>query len=168
MRIRRTGVLVAAVAMVAAWGCRGDQRIDFGGKDLGEERLAIVSTDGSVRLVLTDEHLYFALSEEVAGEARRDVEEDLGEDAGRLGRFISRTVNTALGFRAAYPVDVIEDVRWEDDEMRVVFVEGRGADLGKRFRIGDDESITHAFDEEAVLALRDELRAVKRERAAGR
>lgn len=165
MRVGRAGALL--LAAVVALGCRGDQRVDFGGRDLGPDRFSGVSTDGKLRVALTDEFLYFALSEETLEEARAEMREDLaGEDAGRLGRFIERTVGTALSFRARLPLDAIEDIRWEDGEMAIIFKPGRGADADKLFG-ADDEPITEAFGEDVVTALGEEFRAVRREQGGG-
>jgi hypothetical protein len=159
--------LAACTLLVALAGCGGDRAaVDFGGRDLGPDLFAITSTDDRVRMVLTDDYLYLSLTEQAAEDIRRQVAEE-AEAKGRAGlvdRFVERTVSAATGFRAAYPIDDIEDVRWEDGEMRIVLTRGRW-DINEAFRM-DDGPVTRMFDEASVLELGEELRALKRERAA--
>jgi hypothetical protein len=160
--------LAACTLLVALAGCGGDRAaMDFGGRDLGPDLFAITSTDDRVRMVLTDDYLYLSLTEQAAEDIRRQVAEE-AEAKGRAGlvdRFVERTVSAATGFRAAYPLADVEDVRWEDGEMRIVFTRGRW-DVNEAFRM-DDEPVTRMFDEASVLELGEELRALKRERAGG-
>lgn len=151
-------------ALLATTGCGGDRPdVDLGGRDVGPDLFAIETTDGGVRMVLTDEFVYLALTDSVREEARGEMQAAADQEgaSGAIAGFVERTVGKALSFRAMFPVDEIEDVRWEDGEMRVVFTTRR-RNLDDMFHTGD-EPVTRAFAEEDVRNFGDELRALKRE-----
>jgi len=159
-------LLPLAATLVACGGDRAD--MDFGGRDIGPDLFTVTSTDGNVRMALTDGFMYFALTEQVLDEVRgemRDVTEKEGA-AGLIGGFVERTVGKALQARALYPLDEVEDVRWEDDAMQVVFTQRRRS-IDDAFRVSD-EPITTAFSEDAVRAFGEELRALKDARGRSR
>jgi hypothetical protein len=154
------------MVLVAATACGGDRPdVDLGGKDVGPDLFAIVSTNGTVRMVLTDDFVYLALADNTVAEVRDDLRTAAGQEgaAGFISGFVERAVGKALGFRALFPLDEIEDVRWEDGEMRVVFTTRR-RNLNDLFRT-DDEPVTRAFAEEDVRSFGEELRALKREQS---
>lgn len=157
------------LVLLAAAGCRGDRAdIDLGGKDVGPELFSIVSTDGGVRMVLTDDYVFLALADSTIEAVRSDMRAAAEQEgaAGFIGGFVERTVGRAMGFRALYPLDEVEDVRWDDGEMRVVFTSRRRS-IDDVFRV-DGEPVTRAFAEDDVRDFGDELRALKREQAERR
>lgn len=159
-------IVPLAAATLACGGDRPD--MDLGGRDIGPDRFAVTSTDGNVRMALTDGFMYFALTEQMLDEVRDEMREATEQEgvAGRIGGFVERTVGKALQARALYPLDEVEAVRWEDDAMRVVFTR-RGRSIDDAFRISD-EPITTAFSEDAVRAFGEELRVMKASRSGSR
>jgi hypothetical protein len=158
--------LLPLVFLLAATACGGDRPdVDLGGRDVGPDLFSIVSTDGAVRMVLTDDFVYLALADSTVEEVRGDLRAAADQEgaAGLISGFVERTVGRALGFRALFPLDEVEDVRWEEDEMRVVFTT-RGRSLNDVFRTGD-QPVTRAFAEEDVRSFGDELRVLKQEQA---
>ncbi len=110
---------------LAACGDRGRPSVDFGGRDLGPDLFAIRSTDGGVKLGLTGEFVYFALSDSAAQAALADVDSSArtGEAPGFVGGLLRGTVGKAVKFRARYAVAEIEDIRWADGRMQFVFTD---------------------------------------------
>lgn len=161
MRGLLTMALVAALV-----GCdTGDVDMDFGDEDLGPDVHSMVSTEGEVKMGLTDRYVYFGLSEEAVEEARSEMRQETDKEGleGLLGGVVEKTVGKALGFRAKYPVTAIEDIRWEDGEMVIDF-----ADPDRR--LGDfevsDQPVTEAFAEDDVREFAEAFRRVK-ERSRG-
>lgn len=159
----RVHVLAALPLLTVAIACGDSPDMDFGGRDVGPDLFSIVSTDGAVRMVLTDDFVYLALTDQTRDEVRDDLRSETEREgaAGRVAGFVERTVGKALQFRALYPVDEIEDVRWEDGEMHVEFTSSKRLD--DSFKVGDDP-VTHAFSEESVREFGEEFRTLKRER----
>lgn len=157
--MRTLTVLTLAMALV---GCDRGTDVDFGGEAMGPDLHAIVSEDGSVKLGLTREFVYFALSDSARAQAQSELDEDAEQSF--LGGIMRGLVGKALDFRAKYAVSTIQDVRWEDGRMRVVFDDpDRRVDEG--LEIGDGQPVTEAFTEEAVLSFAEAFRAVKEETA---
>lgn len=154
--------LIALTLALALVGCDRGTDVDFGGETMGPDLHAIVSEDGSVKMGLTREFVYFALSDSARAKAQADLEEDAEQSF--LGGIMRGLVGKALDFRAKYAVSTIQDIRWEDGRMRVVFTDpDRRLDEG--LRIGEDQSVDEAFTEDAVQAFSEAFRAVKAEGA---
>jgi hypothetical protein len=164
-RYMRVALALPLAALLATTGCGDRPDVDLGGRDVGPDLFTIVATDGGVRMVLTDEFVYLALTDSFREEARGEVRAAADREGapGAIAGFVERTVGKALGFRALIPLDEIEDVRWEDGELRMVFTTHR-RNLDEIFQTGD-EPVTRAFAEEDVRNFGDELRALKREHA---
>lgn len=155
------------LAPLAACGDEGAD-VDFSGDDLGEDRFAIHSASGGVRMGLTDEFVYFALSDSVLAEARSEMERDTGDAngvAGAIGGMVRGAVGRALSFRAKYDVADIRDIRWEDGRMMMEFTDPERS-LSDSFEV-DDEPVAEAFVESDVQAFAAEFRRLKRERGEG-
>jgi hypothetical protein len=155
--------------LAVASACGDSRDMDFGGRDIGPDLFSIVSTDGAVRMVLTDDYVYLALTDQTRDEVRDELQSAAEQEgaAGRIASFVERGVGKAMQFRALYPLDEIDDVRWEDGELRVEFSSHRKHRDGT-FRVGDDP-VAAIFDEESVREFGEEFRALKRERErAGR
>jgi hypothetical protein len=164
-RNMRIALALPLAALLATTACGDRPDVDLGGRDVGPDLFTIVTSDGGVRMVLTDAFVYLALTDSVREEARGEMQAAADQEgaAGAIAGFVERTVGKALSFRALIPLDEIEDVRWEDGEMRMVFTTRR-RDLNEMFQTGD-EPVTRAFAEEDVRRFGDELRALKREHA---
>jgi hypothetical protein len=162
--------LLAALLLVLPACDRDRPDVDFGGRDLGPELFSVVSRDDAIKVSLTDDYLVFSLTEQVRESARADVARDMEGERGRAAQValgvLGKTVDRALAFRARYALDEIEDIRWEDGEMRVVFTDRR-RQLPESFQV-EGEPVTRAFDEDAVLDLADEFHHLKRERSTRR
>jgi hypothetical protein len=151
-----------AILVPALAGCeRPDADVDFGGDDIGPDVHSMVSAGGEVRMGLTERYVYLALSEEKLEEARSEMREEADKEGveGIVGGVLEKTVGKALGFRAKYAVDAIDDIRWEDGAMVVDF---RDPDrrLARELEV-DDRPVTEAFREEDVRAFGEVFRAVK-------
>lgn len=156
--------LIALTLAVALTGCDRGTDVDFGGEAMGPDRHAIVSEDGSVKMGLTREFVYFALSDSARAQAQAELDEDAEQSF--LGGIMRGLVGKALDFRAKYAVSTIQDIRWEDGRMRVVFTDpDRSLDEG--LEIGDGQPVAETFTEDAVLAFAEAFRAVKEESARG-
>lgn len=151
--------------IVSLAGCDQGPEVDFSGDDLGDDRFAIHSENGELRLALTDEFVYFALADSVQDLARSEMESGMADEgglAGAIGGIVRGAVGQALSFRAKYPVAEIRDVRWQDGRMVFDFADP-GRSLGDTFEV-DDEPADQAFVESDVQAFGAEFRKLKRER----
>jgi hypothetical protein len=155
--------LLTLALMVPLAGCGGgDTDVDFGGDEIGEDRFSVLSRDGEIKMGLTEEFVYFALSEAALEEARSEMEEELGDGeglGGMIGGMVQKGVEKALTFRAKYPVAEIEAIRWTDGEMEVVFTDGDRR-VTDNLKV-DDRPVTEAFAQEDVEAFSEAFRAVK-------
>lgn len=160
--------LIAVALAVALAGCGDrDAGVDFGGEEMGPDVHAVVSEDGNVKMGLTLEHVYFALSDSTRAEARRELDADAeaGGVKGFFGGLMRSVVGEALSFRANYPVTEIEDIRWEGGRMHIEFADPDRS-LDDNLQI-DDEPVTEAFSEASVREFSAVFRTVKEEQAAG-
>lgn len=161
--------LLAFLLLPAIAACGDDGAdMDFGGEDLGPDRFAIHSEDGSVQMGLTQDFLYFALSDSVIAAARAEMDEDSTRRegiGGAIAGLVRGGVDRALRFRARYDVADIRDVRWEDGRMVVDFVDPDHS-LSTNFEV-DDRPIEEVFSQQDVEAFRQQLRDLKRERGEG-
>lgn len=151
-----------ALLMLAPLAACGDgPDMDLGGEDLGPDRFAIHSTDGGLRLALTNDFVYFALSDSVVAVARQEMQDSMPREGirGAIAGMVRGGVNRALSFRARYPVAEIRDIRWEDGRMLVEFEDGRRS-FGDNVEV-DDRPVEEAFDSSAVEAFSAEFRRAK-------
>lgn len=159
--MRHSLALLLSAALVGCGDPGAD--VDFGGEDLGADRFAIHSDDGALRMGLTDEFVYFALSDSVLAEARVEMAADSPPDGigGTIAGIVKGGVSRALRFRARYHVDDIRDIRWENGRMVFDFV-----DPDRRITSldVDDRPLDEIFTEEDVRAFGEHFRQVKRQR----
>jgi hypothetical protein len=156
--------LIALTLALALIGCDRGTDVDFGGETMGPDLHAIVSEDGSVKMGLTREFVYFALSDSARTQAQTELDEDAEQSF--LGGIMRGLVGKALDFRAKYAVSTIEDIRWEDGRMQVVFTDPDRS-LDEVLKIRDDQPVGETFTEDAVRAFAEAFRAVKEEGARG-
>lgn len=153
--MRRFAVLTVLVPLL---GC-GDSvpQVDFGGEDLGPERFAVLSQDGDVKMGLTDDFVFFAVSDSVIADVRGGIRGESGAEEGTfLSGVLETVVGKALDFRARIPVTEIRDIRWADGAMRFEFLDADRR-LGEQFQV-DDEPVTEAFGEAEVRAFSEAFR----------
>lgn len=83
--------------------------------------VAIRTTDHKITLSLAHDTVSMGLSDSVLAEARAEMARDTSEHgiAGAFSGFIKKTVSSALRSRVAYPVQDIQDARYENG--RIVF-----------------------------------------------
>jgi hypothetical protein len=130
----------------------------------GDERFGIDTRDGNVRLGITDDVVYFRLSDELLAKIDDEIEEDLPDEPG-LGRTIATAVtsgiSSALRHRMQYDIDDIRDVRYEDGALAFEFEDGRRElpDLEV-----DDEPLMEQFSEDDARRFVREFRSAKRQR----
>lgn len=120
------------------------------------DRYAIHSRNGEVKLGLTDEHVYFRLSDETLAEIEADMERDTAEQdglGGAIASAVTKGVSDLLRNRLQYPVENIRDLHYEDGQFRITFADGTdrtpemtSGDGGTPlFRDGDAERFVSAF-----------------------
>ena len=163
----RALIAIVLLAQIAACGDAGAD-VDFDASDIGEDRFAVASRDGAVRMALTDEFVYFALSDSVLELARSEIDPDSGTAEGIRGAIsgiVRGGVSRALSFRAKYPVDDIRDIRWEDGRMVFDFDDPRRS-LSDNFKV-EDRPVEEAFAEADVQAFAREFRRLKGARPTG-
>lgn len=164
----RSLLTLMMAALLVGCGDR-DGGVDFSGDDIGPDLHAVVSEDGAVKLGLTREWVYFTLSDSVRAEAQAELDADAEAEGveGFFGGIMRRLVGKALGFRAMYAVAEIREIRWEDSRLRIVFNDpDRRVD--DNLQLGEGESVTEAFSEEAVRELGEAFRSLKEEAGGSR
>ena len=167
LRSARSLPVLLVLGLAMASGCdRPAADVDFGGKELGPDRFHVLSENAGVKLGLTDEVVYFSLSDSLRTEIRSEMERSAEREGigGMIGGMVSGTVGRALGFRAKYPIEEIRDIRWEDGELHVEFEDSRRR--LEEFRV-DDRPVTAAFREEDVRAFAEEFHRARRDRELG-
>ena len=163
MKRRIAALALAPLLATAACDAGGD--VDFGGEELGEIRFAVPSSSGAARMALTDDYVFFALSDSLLAVARAEMEGDSTSSdgiGGTIAGAVRGGVTRALSFRARYAVSEIRDIRWEDDRMVFDFVDPDRT-LGSNFRI-DGAPMEEVFDQAAVEAFAAEFRKLKARR----
>lgn len=121
-------ICIASAFTVAASGCsksNAAERRDHKPSIERNDQLAITTRDGNVVLALTKENkvamrLSDSLRQHVDGEVAREFGRDSSETA--FGRWIQRTtanlVTKGMSLELSVPLDEVEDVRYEDGEIR--------------------------------------------------
>jgi hypothetical protein len=133
---RRLAVLLPIVATVllgsglAACSVGDDEgtRVSFSPTDsaralpLGEDDVAVTSTDNTVVLALIGDTVRMQLSDSLRRSVAAGVDSSITNETGALGGMIARTVGKtvagAMGFVVRVPVQEVENVRYEDGRIR--------------------------------------------------
>ena len=156
---------LAATTLLFATAACGDDAggdVDMSGDELGPDRFAVLSENEEIKLGLTDDVVYFALSDSSRQEAQQAMAEAEVE-GGRLGNLIGgavrQGVDRALAFKVTYPIDRIRDIRWQDDRLVIELLDGT-IGPGDDFQV-DDESAANAFRQEDIEAFAAAFRAQK-------
>ncbi len=154
--MRRWIVLIMAAGLVAC----GDSntQVDFDGDEMGPDIHAVLSDDGTVKMGLTREFVYFALSDSARARAQADLEAD--SEGGFLDGIMRSVVGKALGFRAKYALDDVQDIRWEEERLRFIFTDP-DRDLDDNIQLSEDRPVSESFTEEAVLEFAEAFQVVK-------
>ncbi|GAB5534404.1 MAG: hypothetical protein Rubg2KO_06530 [Rubricoccaceae bacterium] len=120
--------------------------VTFDSQIAGAEVTSILTEGGEVRLGLTDEVLYFGLTDLVAKEVEAGLED--AESEGGLGGFIagavSNAVTGALTTPVQIPLDNVQDIRYENGRLQVDF-DGEHSSVDLEI---DDEPVDQQFDPE--------------------
>lgn len=97
--------------------------VSFNSEIAGTEVTTITTEGGEVQLGLTDEVLYFGLTNQVAGEVEKGLDE--AESEGGLGGVIAGALSNAVVDALSTPVQIpladVRDVRYDDGRLVIEF-----------------------------------------------
>lgn len=126
----------------------------------GDEQLVITTREGDVDLGLTDEVLFFRLSPKKVDEIQDEIDAEV-EGTDGLGRSIAEAVTgvvtDALRHAVHFPIEDVEEVRYEDGRLDITFV---GEDEMPSIE-RDGEPIEEAFDPEDAERFAETFEALK-------
>jgi hypothetical protein len=127
MRLARLAALPLLLLAACSFGGASDA-ISFESSDtaravtLGEGDVAVTSTDGAVQLMLVGDTVRMQLSDSLRASVKAEVDSSLDHDAGAIGSAIGgavgKIVGGAMGFVVRLPVDEVENVRYEEGQIR--------------------------------------------------
>lgn len=131
--------------------------------------LVITNRDNSVSLGLADDRVWMQLSDSLRRVIREQVaaqpaSRDTATGGGALGAFIERTVKKtvqgALDQRLSRSLDDIEDVRYENEEIRFTY---RGTSLVKfeNIKVNDNVPVLRSFPPDDARRWVDAVRRAK-------
>jgi hypothetical protein len=125
-RLAAAGILPLLLAACSFGGAR--DAISFETDDtaravtLGEGDVAVTSTDGAVQLMLVGDTVRMQLSDSLRASVKAGVDSSLDADAGAIGGAIGgavgKLVGGAMGFVVRLPVHEVENVRYEEGQIR--------------------------------------------------
>jgi len=142
---------LALLSLVVAAACgRGDHpRVDVAGSNvtldttaaraaadepLGPGDVRVTSTDGAVILSLVGDSVRMQLSDSLRDKVKSELDSSKDGFAGLITRSVSGIVSNAMGFVVRVPVRDIEDVRYEDGQIKLRSRGGKG-----NFSMGGDK-----------------------------
>lgn len=168
----RTATALLSLLLVLPLGAcdEGGPRLERAGARAGElpvdddDRFSTLSRDGKIKLALTEDILYFRLSDDALREADLEMEEDTRDEEGLAGVITSAVtgaVSNALRTRVSFDVQNIRDIRWDDGQLVLELEEG--PDRLENFTV-DGEDVSTRFEEDEIRALAQEFEKVKRGR----
>ncbi len=127
----------------------------------GVEQIVITTRGGEADLGLTDEVLFFRLSEKKRAEVESDMAqetEDLNGLGGSIARAVTGAVADALDFTVRVPIEEVESVRYEDGQLRV---ETSGDDSFTFDDEDGDRSLDRQFDPDDARRFVDTFERLK-------
>jgi hypothetical protein len=122
---------------------------------LGPGDVRVTSTDGAVILALVGDSVRLQLSDSLRNKVKQDLDSSKDGFAGMITRSVSGVVSSAMGFVVRVPVRDIEDVRYEDGQIKLRSRGGKG-----NFSMGGDNdgkghaSFSQADGERFVAAVK--------------
>lgn len=159
-------LIVLAFMALSTAGCDFEVGEDGAEMSFSESEQAdlysIVSRDDKVKMGLTEDVIYFGLSDELRQEVKEEMAEEMEGAEGRLERslisIVSRGVSKALNASVSYELKDVRELRWEDGRI-VIELEDGPADLDDFDVDGDD--ISRVFREGDVRRFAEEVERVK-------
>lgn len=125
---------------------------------------ATLTENGAVKLGLTEERVYFEVSqavrERVDSEIASGMEESDNRIARSIGSAVRRGVAKALDIEIEFHVDEIRDVDYRDGELIFHFEDPEDEESLDNVKI-DDEPLSRSFAEEDARAFVEAFRRVK-------
>jgi hypothetical protein len=123
-----TTVLLGSGLAACSVGDGDGTRVSFSPTDsaralpLGEDDVAVTSTDNTVVLTLIGDTVRMQLSDSLRRSVAAEVDSSITDETGALGGMIARTVGKtvagAMGFVVRIPVQEVENVRYEEGRIR--------------------------------------------------
>lgn len=137
----------------------GGADVGYGDPIRGEIAALEQNADGKVEVGVTDEVVFFRLSEDARAEAQKEFANDEGEDGigSVIKDMVGGVVTKALATTVQMPLEDIRDIRYEDGNLVI-----DGAENGATFDFGGGDSdggIT--FEEDAAQRLIDAYEAAR-------
>jgi len=89
----------------------------------------ITSTDGALVLAVVGDSVVIQLSDSLRQSVSDSIKKETGDKGGVgaiIGNAVSAAVNTAMGFKVRVPAKDVEDLRYENGELRF---EGKGGSV---------------------------------------
>lgn len=127
-------VLLGIAALILLTACEGNARFSDAEEDTAatidadrDDRYAIYSRGGEVKLGLTDEAIYYRLSDSLLQEVDREMaRETEGRDGigGAIADAVTGGVSDLLRHQMEYRVEDIRDLRYQDGQIAITFEDG--------------------------------------------
>lgn len=95
-------------------------------EDGSQDRLAVHTRDGNIKLALTDETVYFWLSDTTMQRIEEEVAretEGLGSFAEDVADFVQKEVTKVVRDEMQFRIDEIRDIRYENGRLQFDFVD---------------------------------------------
>lgn len=110
----------------------------------GEQVATLLTEGGEVQLGLTDEVLYMGLTDRVAGEVEKELDDAKSEGGlgGLIAGAVSSVVAEALRTPIQIPLDDVQDIRYEDERLEIDLT---GENTNMDLEI-NDEPLEQQFD----------------------
>ncbi|MBL0938748.1 MAG: hypothetical protein IBJ03_07625 [Gemmatimonadaceae bacterium] len=140
--MRTSRLIIGSFILIASAACGGESKpsVQFSADRreptmLSADDVQITSTDGAMILAVVGDSVVMQLSDSLRQSVKADVEKNTGE-SGALGKMIgsavSAAVSTAMGFSVTVPAEKVENLRYEDGNLRF------NVDGGSHFTIRSD------------------------------
>jgi hypothetical protein len=125
--VRTSGIALFALLALAACGNQDSKvAVEFGSNrreaaPLDEGDVKVTSTDGALVLAVIGDSVVMQLSDSLRESVRAEVGKS-ADDAGALGATIAKAVGsavgTAMGVTVRVPAEAVNDLRYENGELR--------------------------------------------------